>query len=151
MNTADRSIHLLDAALRRRFAFLELLPDAEVLEGSTAGPLALDTFLETLNDRIRERVGREKQVGHAIFFENGSVIDTPEAFAAVFRQELLPLVQEYLYEDYRELEVLLGPVIDSRTQRPSAHLDDPEEPTRLSRAPNPAMRPLLPLTPRPTH
>jgi 5-methylcytosine-specific restriction protein B len=127
MNTADRSIHLLDAALRRRFAFLELLPDAEVLEGSTAGPLALDTFLETLNDRIRERVGREKQVGHAIFFENGSVIDTPEAFAAMFRQELLPLVQEYLYEDYRELEALLGPVIDSRTQRPSAHLDDPEE------------------------
>ena len=126
MNTADRSIHLLDTALRRRFAFLELLPDAEVLDGATVGPLALDTFLENLNDRIRERVGREKQIGHALFFDGGGVIDTPEKFAAVFRHELLPLVQEYLYEDYRELEAILGPVIDVSTQRPSANLDDPE-------------------------
>lgn len=126
MNTADRSIHLLDTALRRRFAFLELLPDADVLDGSTVGPLALDVFLENLNERIRSRVGREKQVGHAIFFDDGTVIDTAEAFAAIFRYELLPLVQEYLYEDYRELEAILGPVIDPSTQRPSAHLDDAE-------------------------
>lgn len=126
MNTADRSIHLLDTALRRRFAFLEVLPDAEVLDGVTVGPLALDTFLENLNDRIRERVGREKQVGHALFFDAGGVVDTPEKFAAVFRHELLPLLQEYLYEDYRELEAILGPVIDVSTQRPSASLDDPD-------------------------
>ncbi len=126
MNTADRSIHLLDTALRRRFAFVELLPEAEVLEGSAVGPLALDVFLENLNDRVRARVGREKQVGHAMFFDNGDVIDSPEAFAAIFRHELLPLLQEYLYDDYRELEALLGPVIDPATQRPSSHLDDPD-------------------------
>ena len=127
MNTADRSIHLLDTALRRRFSFIELLPDSELLAGSTAGPLALDLFLDNLNDRIRQRVGREKQVGHAMFFDNnGEVIDTAEGFAAVFRHELLPLLQEYLYEDYKHLAALLGPVIDTEAERLSAVAGDPE-------------------------
>lgn len=127
MNTADRSIHLLDTALRRRFSFIELLPDSQVLTGSTAGPLALDLFLESLNDRIRQQVGREKQVGHAMFFDNnGEVIDTAEDFTAVFRHELLPLLQEYLYEDYKQLGALLGPVIDTEAERLSPMVGDPE-------------------------
>jgi 5-methylcytosine-specific restriction protein B len=96
MNTADRSIHLLDTALRRRFAFVELLPDAQTLAGATVGALALDVFLEILNDRVRTRVGREKQIGHALFYDDGKLIETPESFAALFRHELLPLLQEYL-------------------------------------------------------
>jgi 5-methylcytosine-specific restriction protein B len=126
MNTADRSIHLLDTALRRRFAFIELLPDGQPLEGVTAGTLALDIFLENLNERVRRRVGREKQIGHAIFFDGGKVVDTPEGFAAIFRHELLPLLQEYLYEDYTELAAILGPVIDANAERPAAYVDDPE-------------------------
>lgn len=127
MNTADRSIQLLDTALRRRFAFVELLPDSEPLTGFTAGDLALDVFIDNLNDRIRSRVGREKQVGHAMFFSNGSVIDTAEEFAAVFRHELLPLLQEYLYESYPALAELLGEdVIDPVAERPTDLLDDPE-------------------------
>jgi 5-methylcytosine-specific restriction enzyme B len=126
MNTADRSIHLLDTALRRRFAFVEMLPDPRLLSGATAGALALDVFLENLNDRVRERVGREKQVGHALFYDGPNIIDSPEIFAAVFRHELLPLLQEYLYEDYNELAALLGPVIDAATQTRSADVDDPE-------------------------
>jgi len=126
MNTADRSIHLLDTALRRRFGFVELLPDPQVLSGATVGALALDVFLDKLNDRIRERVGREKQIGHALFYDGAELIDSAEAFAAVFRHELLPLLQEYLYEDYNELAAVLGPVIDTTTQRPSADVNDPE-------------------------
>lgn len=126
MNTADRSIHLLDTALRRRFGFVELLPDVQLLSGATAGALALDVFLETLNDRIRERVGREKQIGHALFYDGRDVIDSAEAFAGVFRHELLPLLQEYLYEDYNELAAVLGPVIDAASQRPSADIHDAE-------------------------
>lgn len=126
MNTADRSIHLLDTALRRRFGFVELLPDPQLLSGATAGGLALDVFLDVLNERVRGRVGREKQVGHALFYDGPTVIDTAEAFAAVFRYELLPLLQEYLFEDYNELVTVLGPVIDPTTQRPSADIDDPE-------------------------
>lgn len=128
MNTADRSIHLLDAALRRRFAFVELLPDSDVLAGATVGTLPLDQFLDSLNTRIRDRFGREKQIGHALFFDDGAIVQTPEAFAAIFRHELLPLLQEYLYDDYTELAALLGNgVIDTAEQRPSALITaDPE-------------------------
>ena len=126
MNTADRSIHLLDSALRRRFAFVELLPDPQLLSGATAGVLALDVFLDSLNERVRGRVGREKQVGHALFYDGATVIDTAEQFAAVFRHELLPLLQEYLFGDYNELASLLGPVIDTTTQRPTDDIEDPE-------------------------
>lgn len=126
MNTADRSIHLLDTALRRRFAFIELLPDSDVLEGATAGALPLAAFLDELNSRIRARVGRERQVGHSVFFVGNELIDSAEAFAAVFRGELLPLLQEYLYEDYKDLADLLGPVIDSEAERVAPIVDDPE-------------------------
>mgnify|MGYP000554282951 CR=1 FL=1 len=126
MNTADRSIHLLDSALRRRFGFIELLPDPEVLTGASVGPLALDTFLERLNQEIRQRVGREKQLGHALLFDGADIVDSPEAFTAMFRHEILPLLQEYLYEDYKELAELLGPVIDAESERPSSLVDEPE-------------------------
>jgi len=127
MNTADRSVQLLDTALRRRFTFLELLPESDRLEGVTAGGLALDTFLDELNQRIRQRFGREKQIGHAMFFHESGIVDTPESFASMFHYELLPLLQEYLYEDYTELRNLLGDVIDIGSQRVAADVeDDPE-------------------------
>lgn len=127
MNTADRSVQLLDTALRRRFSFLELLPESDHLEGVTAGGLALDTFLDELNQRIRQRFGREKQVGHAMFYHDGGKVDTPEAFASMFHYELLPLLQEYLYEDYTELRNLLGDVIDVGSQRVAADVEaDPD-------------------------
>jgi 5-methylcytosine-specific restriction protein B len=127
MNTADRSVQLLDTALRRRFTFLELLPESDRLEGVTAGGLALDTFLDELNQRIRQRFGREKQIGHAMFFNGSDIVDTPESFASMFHYELLPLLQEYLYDDYTELRHLLGDVIDVDSQRLAADvLDDPD-------------------------
>jgi 5-methylcytosine-specific restriction protein B len=126
MNTADRSIHLLDTALRRRFQFIELLPESDLLEGRTAGALALDAFLDGLNDEIRHRFGRDKQIGHAMFYQDGQVIDTPQDFASVFRYELLPLLQEYFYDDYRALADLLGAVIDVDTERTAELASDPE-------------------------
>jgi 5-methylcytosine-specific restriction enzyme B len=124
MNTADRSVQLLDTALRRRFTFLELLPESDRLEGITAGGLALDAFLDELNQQIRRRFGREKQIGHAMFFHGSGIVDTPESFASMFHYELLPLLQEYLYEDYTELRNLLGDVIDVSTQRIAADVED---------------------------
>ena len=117
MNTADRSIHLLDTALRRRFQFIELMPNSDLLEGTTVGALALDAFLDGLNNEVRKRFGREKQIGHSMFYQDGQVVDTPEQFASMFRYELLPLLQEYLYDDYRALADLLGGVIDPEAQR----------------------------------
>lgn len=126
MNTADRSIHLLDTALRRRFQFIELLPESDLMEGVTVGALALDTFLDGLNDKIRQRFGREKQIGHALFYKDGEIVSTADDFASVFRFELLPLLQEYLFDDYRALADTLGPVIDVDAQRISELSLDPD-------------------------
>src|SRR5258708_7366377 len=69
MNTADRSIRVLDAALRRRFAFIELMPDATLLEGEGPEGLKLDELLTKLNNRIVAAVGPENQVGHSYFLQ----------------------------------------------------------------------------------
>jgi 5-methylcytosine-specific restriction protein B len=119
MNTADRSIRLLDAALRRRFAFIELMPDVGLLHGATVGGLDLGLFLEMLNDRIARTEGREKQIGHSFLLDGtGQPIADPDAFAAQFRHEIVPLLQEYAFEDYAELESYLGEaVVDTDAQR----------------------------------
>lgn len=108
MNTADRSIKLLDAALRRRFAFAEVMPDSELLRGAKVGTLALDEFLEELNRRIAREAGREKQIGHSFLLDGGTPVSEPEEFGRRFRQEILPLLQEYCYEDYAALATYLG-------------------------------------------
>jgi 5-methylcytosine-specific restriction protein B len=119
MNTADRSIRLLDAALRRRFAFIELMPDTGVVEGAMVGDLDLGLFLAMLNDRIARTEGREKQIGHSFFLdESGQPISDLDDFAAQFRHEIVPLLQEYAFEDYAELESYLGSaVVDADNQR----------------------------------
>lgn len=129
MNTADRSIRLLDAALRRRFAFHELLPDREPLEGAFIGKLHLADLLTTLNARIRVEVGRERQVGQAFLLRDGQPVATEEDFAAAFRGDILPLLQEYACDDYGLLDRLLGrSLIDEGEQRlrdlPDADLID---------------------------
>jgi 5-methylcytosine-specific restriction protein B len=114
MNTADRSIKLLDAALRRRFAFLELMPDLKLLQGAVVGRLHLDDFLEELNRRIAKREGREKQIGHSYLLEGDIPVTDPDEFARRFRQEILPLLQEYCYDEYRALAEFIGPELVDR-------------------------------------
>jgi 5-methylcytosine-specific restriction protein B len=128
MNTADRSIRLLDTALRRRFAFMELMPDVTLLEGAVVGGLDLGRFLSLLNDRIAKTEGREKQIGHSFLLDDGEPLRDSESFSARFRHEIVPLLQEYAFEDYRELESYLGrAVVDVDGQRIRASvLDDPQ-------------------------
>ncbi len=108
MNTADRSIKLLDTALRRRFAFIEFMPDATLLRGAKVGDLDLEAFLEELNRRIAKHVDREKQIGHSFLLENGKPVSDPEDFSRRFRHDILPLLQEFCYEDYSTLSRYLG-------------------------------------------
>lgn len=108
MNTSDRSIKLLDAALRRRFAFIELMPDVDVLEEARVGPLALDDFLIGLNRRIARQEGREKQIGHSFLMRGDDAITEPDEFAHRFRQDILPLLQEFCYDDYAALARFIG-------------------------------------------
>ncbi len=117
MNTADRSIKLLDAALRRRFAFQEMMPDVDMLQGAVVAGLPLDGFLSELNRRIAREEGREKQIGHSFLLDNGQPIETAEEFGRRFRQEILPLLQEYCYDDYAELAKYIGKeLIDEESQ-----------------------------------
>jgi 5-methylcytosine-specific restriction protein B len=129
MNTADRSIKLLDAALRRRFAFIELMPDSSLLQGGKVGSLLLDDFLEKLNQRIAEKEGREKQIGHSFLMEGDGPVTDQEEFSRRFRQEILPLLQEYCYDDYRVLATYIGEeLVDLKTQTLNEErLADPEQ------------------------
>ena len=129
MNTADRSIKLLDAALRRRFAFIECMPDSELLNGAEVGDLALDDFLDGLNKRIARSEGREKQVGHSYLLVDGQPVDEVEEFAARFREEILPLLQEYCYDDYAMLAKFIGSeLVDADAGALSADkVDDAEQ------------------------
>ena len=108
---------MLDAALRRRFAFIELMPDVEVLRGAKVGDLALDDFLEELNRRIAEKEGREKQIGHSFLMNGDEPVTEPEDFALRFRQDILPLLQEYCYDDYGALVSFLGDKLVKREQQ----------------------------------
>ena len=117
MNTADRSIKLLDSALRRRFAFVELMPDIELLRGAAVGELAVDEFLEELNRRIARSEGREKQIGHSYLLADGEPVSDIEDFARSFREEILPLLQEYCYDEYDRLAKFIGSgLVDSDAQ-----------------------------------
>ena len=111
MNTADRSIMLLDTALRRRFAFRELLPEPALLRDAFIGDVGLGTWLRSLNAGIREVLGhdgRNLQVGHAYFLDAGRPVQTMKQIGAIIRDEIWPLLQEYCYEDPAKLTALLG-------------------------------------------
>ena len=93
------------------------MPNPALLEGAKVGSLALDTFLERLNERIAHREGREKQVGHSFLLKDGEPVSDPEEFSRRFRQEILPLLQEYCYEDYGTLAEYLGEQLVNKEQR----------------------------------
>ncbi|MER5947793.1 AAA family ATPase [Streptomyces sp. NPDC001904] len=124
MNTADRSVRMLDAAVRRRFAFLELLPDSTPLEGCYVGQLHLAEMLDALNERIRTRLDREKQIGHAYFLPGGTPVDTAAELAAIVRGEVLPLLQEYAYDDYTLLAAFLGEELVDRDSHTLREVED---------------------------
>lgn len=110
MNTADRSIALMDTALRRRFSFEELMPDANVLRNIGAdkvGDLDVSAMLEAINERITFLYDREHTIGHAFFtkLKNDTSIET---LKTIFKKSVIPLLQEYFYEDYQKIQLVLG-------------------------------------------
>jgi 5-methylcytosine-specific restriction endonuclease McrBC GTP-binding regulatory subunit McrB len=127
MNTADRSIALLDIALRRRFTFVEVMPDEECLEPIANIDLAF--LLRAVNKRIVALLDRDHQIGHSYFMGLNNMND----LEYTWYHKVIPLLQEYFYNDGERLRAVLGEEfvipaeMDEHTKRAIGELYDPDE------------------------
>ncbi|MCB1745491.1 MAG: AAA family ATPase, partial [Gammaproteobacteria bacterium] len=112
MNTADRSIALLDTALRRRFRFEELMPESGVISGADGrgsvpdgdgGTVDLRALLDAMNRRLKLLLHRDQTLGHAYFMD----VKSFDEVRRVLLEQVLPLLQEYFYEDWRRIQLVL--------------------------------------------
>lgn len=105
MNTADRSIQQLDTALRRRFTFVEMMPnpDHELISRDVEGVNCRE-MLRAMNERIALLMDREHQIGHTYLLN----VQTMDHLAYTFRNRVFPLLQEYFYDDWRKVRAVLG-------------------------------------------
>ena len=118
MNTADRSIALMDTALRRRFEFVEMMPEYDTLNETIIEGINVGEMLKTINERIEYLYDRDHTIGHA-YFINVSDIKT---LANVFKNKILPLLQEYFYDDWEKIRLVLGDSQFIKEKKPSSDL-----------------------------
>ena len=105
MNTADRSIALLDTALRRRFDFVEMMPDPEHtgISKNVEG-VNCQELLKKINERIRILHDRDHQIGHTYFLN----IENIDSLAKTFKNKIIPLLQEYFYDNWEKIDLVLN-------------------------------------------
>ncbi|WP_188109493.1 AAA family ATPase [Sulfurimonas indica] len=107
MNTADRSIALMDTALRRRFEFTEMMPDLEVVKNVSVEDINVYKLLETINKRIEYLYDRDHTIGHAYFMRLKEE-NNLGTLATIFKNKIIPLLQEYFYDDWEKIRLVLG-------------------------------------------
>lgn len=104
MNTADRSVEALDTALRRRFSFVEMQPNPNILLNSEYQDVNLKQLLETINQRIEVLIDKDHQIGHSYFIG----IQNLEDLKQIFKDKIIPLLEEYFYGDFGKIGLVLG-------------------------------------------
>jgi 5-methylcytosine-specific restriction protein B len=107
MNTADRSVEALDAALRRRFSFVEMQPDStkiKTIDKLVNKGIDLSELLTTINERIEKLLDKDHQIGHSYFIN----IEDLEGLKLAFKNKIIPLLQEYFFGDYGKIGLILG-------------------------------------------
>ena len=107
MNSSDRSLTSVDIALRRRFEFIEMMPKPDVLSGIDIEGVSVQAILETMNKRIKVLLDRDHCIGHAYFT---SLIEEPslELLMTIFEKRIIPLLQEYFFDDWTKINLVLG-------------------------------------------
>lgn len=106
MNTADRSIAMLDTALRRRFDFIEMMPQPSLL--GKCGDIDLCEMLMAINERLEYYYDREHSIGHAYFMTKNGSITRIEELKNIFNTKIIPLLQEYFFDDYEKIKLILN-------------------------------------------
>ena len=112
MNTADRSIALMDTALRRRFEFVEMMPNFDLLVEVKKDGKSIDLkrMLKMINDRIEYLYDRDHTIGHAYFMGLEKVLGEKQfdELGNIFKNRIIPLLQEYFYDDWEKIRLVLG-------------------------------------------
>jgi len=107
MNTADRSIALMDTALRRRFEFVEKMPNSELLKNIDVGDIEIKKLFEAINQRIEYLYDRDHTIGHSYFMSLEGK-ENKEELANIFKNKVIPLLQEYFYDDWEKIRLVLA-------------------------------------------
>ena len=103
MNSADKSIALVDTALRRRFEFIEYSADQTLLSDNVEG-INLQELLKTINSRIEILLNKDHKIGHAYLIN----VESKNQLCEAFRNRIIPLLEEYFFGDYEKIQLVLG-------------------------------------------
>lgn len=120
MNTADKSLIQMDLALRRRFSFIEMPSQPDLLTGITAFGVDISQLLKRINQRIEALLDSEHTIGHAYFMplkNIGNVAEREACLSVIFREKLLPLLREYFFDDYERIGWVLNDTEKSKENR----------------------------------
>ena len=130
MNTADRSVEALDAALRRRFSFEEMPPNSKLIatEGElketkgVLGEINLPSLLDIINYRLEKLLDKDHQIGHSYFIS----VKNLDGLKLAFQNKIIPLLQEYFFGDYGKIGLVLGKGFVEKVQNKSSFADFPD-------------------------